>query len=972
MNFFILLSSLIVIFSSSLLIDDADAQRYHGIQAKTITDFEGTPVVISVLDNDTDVDGDTLIVTEESIDDSTTLMSFDDSSNTWWSIPSSFTTMFTQYTTVIKNTIENTLLALIPSVSAIPHDSIPSVTADKMKSMEYHSSNYTKFKENKNEINQARAEIKQLKSDLQDIKDDIKEHKKQFINSQKDLKNAQKQFETRGITNDELIQAQMIYNDANDTLNDTQDRLDKITTEFKTAKASLKISKQIKKLIAGDADLEKIDDRFEKIFKNTRSDGTLIADPKIPVYLRVTNQSTLDLSNYEITAQSDGIIVLKLTPTQIEELSLNDNVGEIRLPDLSESFSHDISQGVSLTFANDLHTQNITGNGITVGIIDDSFITSNTEIASNIKDSILFDSGGYCGDISCGKIFGNSHGTAVAEIVVDMAPDVNLVLYTIANTVDFVNAVNDIITRGDVDIITISLGFPTVGGDGTTGFFRDGTSIVAKAVNRAQDAGILVTTAAGNDAKRHWMGVYTPSTISPVSLSLTEYQSVMEFRPSETGIQKVCLPVSHAGWTVASWNAWDITTNDYDLFLFDKNMTGVVSYSAIDQQTTPSSPIEVISDDTGFSGCLVVLSLDSTQNHLFHITTVDGSITSDHISAGSINTPADASGTFSVGAINFATNTLESFSSRGPTDDGRLAPQICGPDGILSHQASIDPFFGTSSSAPHVAGAAALIKQIQPNISTFGLKQTMIGNAVYDGLYSVDNLCGSDSGLLSVQSIPTIVADGMSFAVNANLFVSADISVMSNNMVHLTESLSLSDGIIIILNDTLLLTEPLSLSDTVNAIYYQLVQPTESLSLSDTVNAIYYQLVQPTESLSLTDTAGIMSNNMIHLTESLSLSDTVNAIYYQLVQPTESLSLDDSAGIMSNNMIHLTESLSLDDSAGIMSNNMIHLTESLSLTDTVNAIYYQLVQPTESLSLDDSAGIMSNNMIHLTESLSLD
>ena len=257
------------------------------------------------------------------------------------------------------------------------------------------------------------------------------------------------------------------------------------------------------------------------------------------------------MSGYEITAQNDKIIVLKLTPTQIEELSLNDNVGELMLPEMSESLSHDVTQGVSLSFANDLHSQNITGNGITVGIIDDSFITSDPEISGNIKDAFLFDSGGFCGNVSCGKIFGNSHGTAIAEIVVDMAPDADLVLYTIANTVDFVNAVDDAIARGDVDVITISLGFPTVGGDGTTVFFRDGTSIVAKAVDRARDAGILVTTAAGNDAKRHWMGTYTPSTISPGALDLAEYQSVMEFRPGETGLQKACLPVFHAGWTVA-------------------------------------------------------------------------------------------------------------------------------------------------------------------------------------------------------------------------------------------------------------------------------------------------------------------------------------------------------------------------------------------------------------------------------------
>jgi hypothetical protein len=97
------------------------------------------------------------------------------------------------------------------------------------------------------------------------------------------------------------------------------------------------------------------------------------------------------------------------------------------------------------------------------------------------------------------------------------------------------------------------------------------------------------------------MGTYTPSVVSPGALDLSEYQSVMEFRPEQNGLQKACLPVFHAGWTVASWNAWDITSEDYDLFLFNNDMTGIASFSNFDQQNSPSSPIEVIFDGSGFS-----------------------------------------------------------------------------------------------------------------------------------------------------------------------------------------------------------------------------------------------------------------------------------------------------------------------------------------------------------------------------------
>ena len=75
-------------------------------------------------------------------------------------------------------------------------------------------------------------------------------------------------------------------------------------------------------------------------------------------------------------------------------------------------------------------------------------------------------------------------------------------------------------------------------------------------------------------------------------------------------------------------------------------------------------------------------------------------------------------GTLVVGAAPWDdTDTIERFSSRGPTIDGRIKPDLVGADGVASQiegGGNRDRLLGTSFAAPHVAGLAALVKQRNP------------------------------------------------------------------------------------------------------------------------------------------------------------------------------------------------------------------------------------------------------------------
>ena len=82
-----------------------------------------------------------------------------------------------------------------------------------------------------------------------------------------------------------------------------------------------------------------------------------------------------------------------------------------------------------------------------------------------------------------------------------------------------------------------------------------------------------------------------------------------------------------------------------------------------------------------------------------------------------MSVPADAEGAIVVGAVNHLDGTLEPFSSQGPTNNGKLAPHVVGPDGVTTLALGDKPFYGTSATAPYVAGIAALILQSNPDMS---------------------------------------------------------------------------------------------------------------------------------------------------------------------------------------------------------------------------------------------------------------
>ncbi len=95
--------------------------------------------------------------------------------------------------------------------------------------------------------------------------------------------------------------------------------------------------------------------------------------------------------------------------------------------------------------------------------------------------------------------------------------------------------------------------------------------------------------------------------------------------------------------------------------------------------------------------------------------------------------PADADSVISVGAV-WDNGSIASFSSHGPTSDGRIKPEVCArgrqtwcvnPNSTTNYS----QLSGTSLACPLVGGAAALIIQARPEWTAMQVREAMMMTA---------------------------------------------------------------------------------------------------------------------------------------------------------------------------------------------------------------------------------------------------
>jgi serine protease AprX len=104
-------------------------------------------------------------------------------------------------------------------------------------------------------------------------------------------------------------------------------------------------------------------------------------------------------------------------------------------------------------------------------------------------------------------------------------------------------------------------------------------------------------------------------------------------------------------------------------------------------------------------------------------------------STGTLDTPADADSIISVGAVRYMmpdSGGLAPFSSTGPTNDGRIKPDVVAPGvsvAFITPNGLVMTGNGTSYSTPLTAGVAALVLSANPNLTPIQVRDALRNSA---------------------------------------------------------------------------------------------------------------------------------------------------------------------------------------------------------------------------------------------------
>jgi hypothetical protein len=366
-------------------------------------------------------------------------------------------------------------------------------------------------------------------------------------------------------------------------------------------------------------------------------------------------------------------------------------IARVATPAVESSMGSNVSESVDLTGADGMQLSGVTGAGVRVAVVDLGFAGLSDAISAGELPggTIAVDFSGT------GIEADTAHGVGVAEHVMDMAPDVELYCIKVSDEVDLQNAADYCRING-ISVANHSVGWVIAS-------YYDGTGPINSIINASRnDDGVFWAVAAGNDAQRHWRGGWSDN----------DNDDILAFSGSDERLGLTT--TSGVGYVFLNWDQYGNSVTDLDLRVVDKRGRTVAASTG--PQTGLQDPSEFLafSYNTKRDPYSIVVNVYSGPTSGLDMTIFSFYNDLQYAdAASSMMDPANAPGAFTVAAIDRAdwgfSDAPESFSSQGPTNDGRPKPEITAPDGTTSWTYGNQASFGTSFSSPTVAGAAALL-----------------------------------------------------------------------------------------------------------------------------------------------------------------------------------------------------------------------------------------------------------------------
>lgn len=379
-----------------------------------------------------------------------------------------------------------------------------------------------------------------------------------------------------------------------------------------------------------------------------------------------------------------------------------------------------VTQGDAILKAAEARARfSLAGAGVRVGVISDGVDhLSSSQARGDLPPTVIIGNPGSAN-------FFENEGTAMLEIIYDLAPGATLGFSAGLTTATFINSINFHVNTFQADIIVDDVGFFD------EPFLADGP--VALAAQAAVAAGVVFVSAAGNESEEHYEADFTPAATLPGGIA----GPVHDFGAGDIYLRL------NAAFTVSAllqWNEpFDAPSSEYRLHAYSEPGAPAPAFSSenYNSYTGAAHPQAGANLEFSSGGRVYYLVVERVRgpagrfemfvlpkNHEY--TMRENSI---------FGHPA-APGVWAVAAVGANTpghNTVQPYSQVGPADiyvpafASRPKPEFTAVDGVavtgVGGFGSV--FWGTSAAAPHAAAIAALALSASPSLTPAALRDVL-------------------------------------------------------------------------------------------------------------------------------------------------------------------------------------------------------------------------------------------------------